>query len=186
MVYLRFLWSLLRHKWFVLLAGRLVGVPLLRLLIHDWSKFSLAEFGSYARAGRDFANRDRKEWAAAWFHHLRLNQHHAEYWLLAWRGAPDFYTDIGESVADNIVVLPMPEVYVREMIADFLASSMTYTGKWDIAIWLNKNGPKMHLHSETAQLLASIMIDLGYLLTDNCLWSFMAGTEFRAWAVAHD
>jgi hypothetical protein len=35
----RYFTYLVRHKWFVFLAGRRTGVPPRRLLIHDWSKF---------------------------------------------------------------------------------------------------------------------------------------------------
>ena len=38
--HLRYLSYVLRHKWYVLWAGLWLGVPLWRLLIHDWSKFS--------------------------------------------------------------------------------------------------------------------------------------------------
>jgi hypothetical protein len=38
-----------RHKWFVFVAGLRVGAPLWRLLIHDWSKFLPSEWRAYAR-----------------------------------------------------------------------------------------------------------------------------------------
>lgn len=47
----RFAWVILKHKWFVLLAGLEVGVPLWRLIIHDWSKFTPAEFGLRSSMG---------------------------------------------------------------------------------------------------------------------------------------
>ncbi len=28
-----------RHKWFVFLAGIKLGVPIMSLIIHDWDKF---------------------------------------------------------------------------------------------------------------------------------------------------
>lgn len=37
----------LRHKWFVLLASRQMGVPLWIAFIHDLSKFSPAEWNAY-------------------------------------------------------------------------------------------------------------------------------------------
>ena len=45
-LYLRYL---LRHKWFVFQAGRKTGAPLWRLILHDWSKFTPAEWAPYAR-----------------------------------------------------------------------------------------------------------------------------------------
>jgi len=165
--------STLKHKFYVLIAGMWLGVPLWQLLAHDISKFSVAEFPRYARYyfGQE---KDRGEWAKAWHHHQRLNAHHPEYWLLSWR----FCGGVGQPVADNVVVLPMPEMYVREMVADWFAASKIYTGRWDIATWLNKNGPKMIMHKGTVRLVGDIMVEMGYYLTDNCSWSWMAGERF--------
>jgi len=99
--------------------------------------------------------------------------------LLAWRGQSDFYDGIGERVTDSIVVLPMPERYVREMVADFLGSSKVYTGGWNIAAWLNENGPKMILHSTTHARLVDVMLELHYACTDNCDWSWMRSTRSK-------
>ena len=171
-VYLRFLWSLLRHKWFVLQAGLEVGcIPLWRLIAHDWSKFTLVEFGRYARWHFSDVG-DKEQWAAAWLHHQGLNPHHPEYWLLSWRGDPDFYDGVGEKVADYIVALPMPMTYVREFIADLMGASRAYTGSWDISAWLNREGLKWYLHSDTIMRIASVMIDRGYSLTDTHDWSW--------------
>lgn len=73
----------------------------------------------------------------------------------------------------------MPETYVREMIADMMATSKEVTGSYDIAVWLNENGPKMRLHDETVTRLDSVMREIGYFSTDNCDWSWMAGSKFR-------
>ena len=43
--HLRYLGYVVRHKWFVFRAGLRTGAPLWRLVIHDWSKFTPAEWG---------------------------------------------------------------------------------------------------------------------------------------------
>jgi hypothetical protein len=48
---------LLLHKWYVFLAGRRLKVPFWRLVVHDLSKFSPAEFRHYARR---LLNREEK------------------------------------------------------------------------------------------------------------------------------
>jgi hypothetical protein len=45
--HLRYLWYVIRHKWFVFVAGSLTRAPLWRLLIHDWSKFRPSEWFPY-------------------------------------------------------------------------------------------------------------------------------------------
>ena len=178
---LRFLRSLLAHKWYVLQAGRKLGVPLWRLLVHDLSKFSPSEFGRYARwhHGPE-EQRNKWEWVAAWQHHLHRNSHHPEHYLVSWHGDPDFYqvSKVGEVVAERILVLPVPEVCVREMVADWHAASKAYTGKWDIARWLTVNLPKMRLHTETVHLVDSIVRELGYIHSHPMRVSYIAGPEF--------
>ncbi len=76
----------------------------------------------------------------------------------------------------------MSERCVREMVADMLATSKEVTGHWDIAAWLNENGPAMKFHDDTITSLDNVMYEIGYVVTDNCDWSYMAGVEFRKWA----
>lgn len=77
----------LRHKWFVLLAGLQLGVPLWRLLIHDWTKFTPAEWGPYVRnffnpdGSRRQGQEKAPEFEYAWLHHQR-NKHHWEAWVI--------------------------------------------------------------------------------------------------------
>ena len=131
MIYWKQLRSLLFHKWHVLKAGLKIGnIPLWRLIVHDWSKFSWVEFVNYSRY-KYSSVKNNEEWGKAWLHHLHHNPHHPEHWLLSWRGKPTFYDDIGESRGAFITTLPMPETYVREMIADFMATSKEKTGSYD-------------------------------------------------------
>jgi hypothetical protein len=76
----------------------------------------------------------------------------------------------------------MPEIYVREMIVDMHATSKQVSGSWNISKWLNKNGSKIHFHDETIALIDKVMKEIGYTLTDNCDWSWIAAREFIKWA----
>jgi hypothetical protein len=90
------------HKWYVFKAGRVLGVPLWRLVRHDWSKFTPAEWGPYARhfygdAGRrhqaetkDKPYRnigDDAAFQAAWQHHIEKNDHHYQHWYGPYRAS---------------------------------------------------------------------------------------------------
>ncbi len=181
MIYLRLLKSLLIHKWYVFLAGRRIGVPLWRLIIHDWSKFSPTEFFRYARY--KYRDGSRQEWAIAWLHHLHHELHHPEHWIILWHGNPDFYSGLGgQDIVKYVSILPMPETYVREMIADMHSTSKQMTGSWDISEWLNKNGHEIHFHDDTVTLMDKVMKEIGYVLTDNCDWSWIAGWGFKEWS----
>ncbi len=172
MIYLKQLKSVLIHKWHVFQAGKLTGVPLWRLIIHDWSKFTPTELFGYA--GNTGGSTDKERWAKAWLHHFHLNPHHSEHHILSWCGNLEFYDEIGQGIAPFVTLRPMPETYVREMIADMMATSKRVIGSYDIAHWLNQNGPKMHLHDETIALIDKVMKEIGYATyTDNCDWSWI-------------
>ena len=164
------------HKWYVMIAGRKTKVSLWRRVAHDWSKFTPTEIAGYSNwlygGGGAVAATE------AWHHHLLHNDHHPEHWIVVWRGDSEGW----EKVAQNTFVLPMPKNVVREFIADMMASSKYHTGSYDIASWLAQNHLAMGLHSETVDHIHDIMIDdLGYFLTDNCPFSFMACDDFRIW-----
>lgn len=179
--YLKQLKAILLHKWYFFKAGHYLGLPLWRIIIHDLSKFSPVEFINYSR-WKYSGVKSKPGWARSWLHHLHANKHHPEHWVVSWGGDPDFYSDIGGVVADNISVLPMPEFYVREMIADWMATSKERTGSYDIAIWVNTNGPKRFFHDDTVTRIHNIMeMNNRWFCTDNCPFSFMASTELRAW-----
>lgn len=168
--------SLLIHKWYVFIAGHEFGVPLWRLIIHDWSKFTPTEFFRYARY--KYGNGTKEEWAIGWRHHFHCEAHHPEHHIILWHGDPDFYSGIGgEDIARYVSILPMPEVFVREMLADMHGTSRQITGSWDISKWLNKNGPKIHFHDQTITLIDKVMKEMGYALTDNCDWSWIAAKQ---------
>jgi hypothetical protein len=85
----------LRHKWFVFVAGWRLGIPWLALL-HDNSKFLPDEWRWYARhfyteSGekrtrlnsdgfyRDIP--DDTKFQRAWLKHIRRNKHHPQHWV---------------------------------------------------------------------------------------------------------
>lgn len=178
--YLRQLKAILLHKYYFLKAGRFLGLPLWRIIIHDLSKFAPVEFVNYSRW--KYGVQSKPGWAQAWLHHLHATKHHPEHWIVSWGGDPDFYSGIGKRITDYIYILPMPEVYVREMIADWMATSKERTGSYNIAAWVRANGPKRFFHDDTVTLLHHIMImDDRWFCTDNCPFSFMASQRFMEW-----
>lgn len=146
----------LRHKFFVLQAGRRTGAPFLRLLFHDLSKFTPAELPHYGR--RFFGDRsDPEGFARAWLHHQNHNPHHWEYWILR-----TSHILSGGHPGEN-VPLEMPERYVREMVADWLAAGRAYSGEWPASpetwAWLKEARPRMRLHAATAALLDRVLLE---------------------------
>lgn len=119
--HLRYLSYVLRHKWFVFRAGLKTRAPLWRLLIHDWSKFSRAEWGPYVAYFYGDPERARFDVPAAfdraWLHHQHRNPHHWQHYLLQ--------EDDGD-----LKVLPIPAALVREMVADWMGAGRAIAGRW--------------------------------------------------------
>jgi len=145
--HLRYLSYVVRHKWFVFRAGRKTGAPLWQLLIHDWSKFSLAEWTPYVRSfygSQPPTDETKRAFDAAWLHHQHRNPHHWQHYLLR--------EDSG-----NLKTLPMPAKFVREMVADWMGAGRAITGKWEVTEWYAKN-------RETIQLAPSTQYDAEALI----------------------
>jgi hypothetical protein len=97
----QYLKYVVRHKWFVFIAGCRLGIPWLALL-HDNSKFLPDEWRWYARhfyapdgskqtwQGKDGfyvdADHDTK-FDRAWLKHIKRNKHHPQHWLSIYHAA---------------------------------------------------------------------------------------------------
>lgn len=157
-MYLKYLKSVLAHKYYVFRAGlKIGGIPIWRLLIHDWTKFGPTEFPRYADYHfGDF--KDRKKWSEAWLHHANHNPHHHEYWVLRWFGEDQyFYQGVGVKVADWVVALEIPETYLREMVADWMGASKNYAGTWDCRGYILPRMDRMNIHPKSKARLLEIM-----------------------------
>lgn len=150
--HVKYLSYVLRHKWFVLRAGLRTGAPLWRLLIHDYSKFSRAEWTPYVnrffagRAGVEDKAADSAEFKAAWRHHYTHNPHHWNFWLA--------YEDEQRPMA-------MPAHFVREMVADWMGAGRAITGSWDMSEWWANASPRMSLHPDTRALVERLVYEHG-------------------------
>src|SRR5262245_453679 len=170
---LRFLVATLRHKRFGYQAGRRLGVAHWQLLVHDLSKFRPSEFVPY---GRFFYGHPGATWRKpvpepaasaqmreAWLRHIQRNAHHWQYWVLIKGGSVISKREGGsaDAAADFLQALPMPERYVREMLADWMGVARAYhdaypksMAAWD---WWQHNRDQLVLHEETRRLLARAM-----------------------------
>lgn len=113
-----------RIKWFVVLEGWRLGVPLSQLIFHDWSKFLPDEWLSGVAFMRSGDTDD-----CALHRHYRRNRHHPQYWV------------------QHGTVLPMPERFCLEMLADWKAVGRTKGGC--TAQWYIRYGCTFPFHVET-------------------------------------
>lgn len=151
---MKYFFVTLKHKWFVFLAGIKIGVPLWLLLVHDWSKFLSSELPHYNR--QFFGDKgDPDGFAVAWLYHQNRHPHHPEFWITRHKHSHSEDVSVDEC-------LPMPRVYVKEMITDWMGASMAYTGKWNMSAWLKKELPKKRLHPRTRIIVYEMLRGLGY------------------------
>lgn len=160
-MFAKYLWYLAKHKFFVFKAGLKTKAPLWNLIVHDWSKFLPDEFFPYMRyfygkypsihdgkvsylSGIRSKESTKVEFDYAWNLHQKRNPHHWQYWVLV--------KDTGETVA-----LDMPEVYIREMIADWMGAGRAITGRWEVKEWYEKNKNKIILNPYTRIIVEQLI-----------------------------
>lgn len=167
-MYWTYLKYVVRHKWFVFLAGMRFNVPLHQLILHDLSKFGPYEFTQYARffhgikptaeqleeeglSRSDYIKRYRSEdvvagFRSAWNHHQKNNKHHWQYWVM--------FGDDGNPYGQCI---PMPDRFIREMVADWCGAGMAISGKDDTQDWYKKNRHNIKLNPITRKRVHELL-----------------------------
>lgn len=143
--YLRYV---LHHKWFVFQECLKLDVPIWIAIFHDWDKFLPDEWFAYARTfyAHDGSSQYKPSAAfdRAWLFHQNRNKHHWQYWILA--------LDSGETEC-----LPMPDVYRREMLADWRGAGRATTGNDNTQEWYVANYDNMQLHPETRHFIDTML-----------------------------
>lgn len=159
----RYFKFVIQHKWFVFIAGLKIGPerwyqwPLwvMRLVLHDWDKFTPVEWRGYKRRfdnGNNFAAMaDDPVYHMAYHMHMKRNKHHREWWV-----------SVRETGQPR--VLPMDTNSRREMLADMQGQGRA-VGKVDITQWYLDWRENMQLHSDT-QAWLDLQIIGSYLKTE--------------------
>lgn len=157
-MYLKYLWYVLRHKWFVLVECFEKSLYW-QGLVHDLSKFRLSEFVPYARHFYGDIKRGRDEtgyykagdtgdiaFDRAWLYHQHRNPHHWQYWVLT-------------QDEDKDKVLEMPYKYVVEMFCDWKGAGRAQ-GTPNTYKWYKKHKDKMLLHKDTQKAIEILIYEL--------------------------
>jgi hypothetical protein len=137
-----------RHKWFVLVECLKLGVPIWIAILHDWDRFLPGQWMAYvhffyALDGSKIQRRDSKGYYSPYntgdkrfdlavFRHLTGNKHHWQHWCLA-------------CDCQGATCLPIPDVYIREMIADWRGAAKAQ-GRPDPSVWYQANRHNLQLH----------------------------------------
>jgi hypothetical protein len=117
------------------------------LLLHDLSKFSDNESFGYAEYNfKEPQPHTKMAFECAWHHHKMNNPHHPEHWL-------------NPNRSGELEILPMQNIYILEMIADWIGAGRTYGST--LEQWLPGNFHKFKFHPQTLVTVISILSILG-------------------------
>lgn len=124
---------------------------------HDASKYEKFEYEPYD-AYFYGGNRSYKvlvEFNYAWLMHIHRNPHHWQYWVL-----------IEDDPENGSVMkpLPMPLVYVYEMIADWWSFSWRDENLFEIFKWYNEHRTKQYIHPTTLSIIREILEEIWKIL----------------------
>jgi hypothetical protein len=140
--HLQYLKYVLKHKYYVLVYGLKLGVPIYQLIIHDWTKFLPIEWFPYVNYF--YGEKNQYTFDMAWNHHQKRNPHHWQYWLL--------YRDDGSTEA-----LEMPYRFILEMVADWCSAGKCITGKVEVVEWYTKNEGKYQFGLDTRVIVENLL-----------------------------
>lgn len=143
--YFSYLKYILEHKLNVGIECFKIGLYL-HAFTHDLSKFLPSEFIPYARffhetdRTKNYKQTDEtnQNFQKGWCLHQKRNKHHWNYWVSVTR-------------RNEIVPVPMPEKYVKQMIADWRGMSRKFKGS--AKEYYDKNKKNFILHDETVKLI---------------------------------
>jgi hypothetical protein len=147
--YFRYIWAIIKHKWFVFLECAKYGL-VWRGLVHDWHKFLPSEFFAYMEKfygdyGSDIQKPQVNEcFLIAMNHHMARAKHHWNYWVYL-------------GYDKELVPIRMPYKYLLEMVCDWKGASRAYSGKNDCKEWYEGVKDRIVLHSDTREIVEGII-----------------------------
>lgn len=142
-------WYVLRHKVFVYLAARKLGLGFWQSFVHDWSKFLPDEWIAYAHTfygsdGKSQPYRKTDRFFRAWLKHIHRNPHHWQHWLLM--------LDTGQ-----MTTLEMPRHFIVEMVADWVGAGIAIKGEIEVRQWYETHHDSYQFHPNTRLLVEELI-----------------------------
>ncbi|CAF1496010.1 unnamed protein product [Rotaria magnacalcarata] len=158
-VFLRYLWEVLKHKYFIIVAG----------FQNDISKLGRSEFWPYAEyfcGSKDINQKKHDAFHVAWLHHVAHNDHHCEHFI-------SNYSQIAKQLRNNSELAQnylreMPDDAILELLVDNVAATRSYEGYWpngekkDGWTYMTKYFNHYVLHPKTRIKFGALLCALGY------------------------
>ena len=158
----KYLKYLIKHKYYVFLAGIRLKVPLFQLIIHDWSKFLPSEWIPYCNyfygvhesresfpkyiyvSDKITKEYWQKRFNVSWLKHIHRSPHHWQYWILR--------EDSGA-----VKLLDIPDKFILEMVADWAGAGRAIKAKWEVKEWYYKNKDKILINDDVREKVEELI-----------------------------
>ena len=157
--YFSYFKKVLIHKYYVFLACLKLKAPLYLAITHDISKFTLEEFVPYAKYfydkdgnpnsiknnhGEYDDSKQGQDFHSAWLYHTNRNKHHWNYWSIIRNDS-------------SINPMPIPEKYIKEMVADWIGAAKAYNPDVVVIDWYRKEKDNLIFHDNTRKRIEEIL-----------------------------
>lgn len=115
---------------------------------HDQSKLMSSEYEAYDAYfyGKNKSYKVVQDFNYAWLHHIHLNPHHWQYWILT-----------NDEPGRGTVVLDMPHNYIIEMICDWWSFSWKKGELYEIFSWYKQHRDHIQLSPKTRKTVEDIL-----------------------------
>lgn len=114
---------------------------------HDSSKFSEEEYNAYDKHWYPKKAENKSlDYEYAVLHHIHNNPHHWQYWVAIDENPSDFK------------LLPIPERYLKEMVADWASFSMMKNDADELLKWYRENKENIYMEKESKEKLEKMIV----------------------------
>lgn len=137
---------------------------------HDHSKWGTSEYDQYDNYFYG-GNRSYKvvlDFDYAWLHHQHRNPHHWQYWVL-----------INDDPEEGLRPMPIPMVYIYEMIADWWTFSWKNGNLFEIFNWYDAHKDYILLERSTRIIVENILEQMHSKLNYMDAVSYIDGIDIR-------
>ena len=137
---------------------------------HDHSKWGTSEYNQYDEYfyGGNPSFKIALDFKYAWLHHQNRNPHHWQYWVL-----------INDDPNENIMPLPIPMVYIYEMIADWWSFSWKDGNLFEIFDWYDAHKDYILLERSTRIVVEDLLKRMKEKLELDAATDYIEGIELQ-------
>lgn len=116
---------------------------------HDMSKYSNHEYDAYDKYfySKHTSKEIETEFNKAWLHHIHVNPHHWQHWILI----------EDDPQSDKNICIEIPYQFIIEMICDWWSFSFRKNNLHEIFTWYDSHKNHIQLHPASRKIVENIL-----------------------------